>query len=262
MYIGCTSFSFDKDIIAGKRNLKNFLDICKDLQIKGVEFWDEHIEKLGKDNVSLKELKQEVVNRGLEFITIAVNNHDFTSLDPEIRKNDIKKVISGINIMDDLNCKILRVLPGDLIALNREEEKLFPLTVLCFEECLKLAEDKKIVLAIENCPKNTDPTVVKRIIEEFSSPFLKACPDIGNIRKDIRYKAFEPLLPFAVHIHAKTYHFEDDGRETFIDYERVMKMIYNQNYEGCISIEYEGDGDEFEGVTNSVRLIKRYLRIQ
>jgi len=25
-------------------------------------------------------------------------------------------------------------------------------------------------------------------------------------------------------------------------------MIYNQNYEGCISVEYEGDGDEFEGV--------------
>jgi sugar phosphate isomerase/epimerase len=83
--------------------------------------------------------------------------------------------------MDDLNCKILRVLPGDLIALNRDEEKFFPLAVSCFEECLKLAEDKKIVLAIENCPKNTDPTVVKRIIEEFSSPFLKACPDIVGI---------------------------------------------------------------------------------
>jgi hypothetical protein len=50
---------------------------------------------LGKDNISLKELKQEVVNRGLEFIIIAVNSHDFTSLNPEIGKNDIKKVIYG-----------------------------------------------------------------------------------------------------------------------------------------------------------------------
>ena len=254
-----TSFSFNKDIIAGKRSLKGFLDICKDLQIKWIEFWDEHIEELEKEKFGLKELKQEVINRGLKFITIAVNNHDFTSLDSKIRKNDINKVISGINIMSDLNCKILRVLPGDLIALNRDEEKFYPFAISCFEECLKLAEDKKIVLAIENCPKNTDPTVVKRIIEEFSSPFLKACPDIGNIREDIRYEAFESLLPFAVHIHAKTYHFEDDGRETFIDYERVMKMIYNQNYEGCISVEYEGDGDEFEGVTSSLKLIKGYL---
>lgn len=259
MYIGCTSFSFNKDIIAGKRNLKDFLDICKDLQIKGIEFWDEHIEKLEKDKVSLEELKQEVVNRGLEFITIAVNNHDFTSLDSEMRKNDIKKVIYGINIMSDLNCKILRVLPGDLIALNREEEKLFPLTISCFKECLKFAKSKKIVLAIENCPKGTDPAVVKRIIEEFDSPFLQACPDIGNIREDIRYSAFESLLPFAVHIHAKTYHFEDDGRETFIDYERVMKMIHNQNFTECISIEYEGDNDELKGVTNSVKLIRQYL---
>jgi sugar phosphate isomerase/epimerase len=122
MYIGCTSFSFNKDIIAGKRNLKGFLDICKDLQIKGIEFWDEHIEELEKDKFGLKELKQEVINRGLKFITIAVNNHDFTSLDSEIRKNDINKVISGINIMNDLNCKILRVLPGDLIALNRDKK--------------------------------------------------------------------------------------------------------------------------------------------
>jgi sugar phosphate isomerase/epimerase len=259
MYIGCTSFSFNKDIIAGKRDLKNFLDICKNLQIKGVEFWDEHIEKLGKDNVSLKELKQEVVNRGLEFITIAVNNHDFTSLDPEIRKNDIKKVIYGINIMDDLHCKILRVLPGDLIALNREEEKLFPLTVLCFEECLKLAERKKIVLAIENCPKGTNPAVVKKIVEEFNSPYIKTCPDIGNIRADIRYPSFNSLLPLAVHVHAKTYKFKKDGQETTIDYNKVMKMLKDNDYSGYVSIEFEGESDEFTGVKKSLDLIKNYL---
>jgi len=259
MYIGCTSFSFNKDITSGKRSVKDFIEICKNLQINGVEFWDEHIEELGKDKLGLKELKQEVVNRGLEFITIAVNNHDFSSLDSEIRRNDINKVISWINAINDLDCKILRVLPGNLIDLNRDEKKLFPLVISCFEECLKLAEDKKIVLAIENCPKDTDPMVVKRIIEEFNSPFLKACADIGNIRKDIRYEGFESLLPFAVHIHAKTYNFEDDSRETTIDYDRVMKMIYNHNYEGYISIEYEGDGDELEGVKSSERLIKRYL---
>jgi len=259
MLISCTSFSFNRDISSGKKNLEDFLKICQKLNISGVEFWDDHVEYYINYGGSIKELKEKIKSMDLTPVTIAVNNHNFTSLDQEIRKNDIKKVIHWINIMDDLNCKILRVLPGDLIALNREEEKLFPLTVSCIEECLKLAENKKIVLAIENCPKGTDPAVVKKLVEEFNSPYLKTCPDIGNIRADIRYPSFNSLLSLAVHVHAKTYKFKKDGQETTIDYNKVMKMLKDNDYRGYISIEFEGESDEFTGVKKSLDLIKNYL---
>jgi len=255
----CTSFSFNKDITSGRRSLDDFLKICQELGIQGVEFWDEHIEKYIKQGRTLKELKENVKSRGLNLVTIAVNNHDFTSLDTKARKKDIENVLEWIENVDTLGCKILRVLPGNLIALNKDEKNLYPLSVSSFEECLKEAKRRNITLAIENCPKGTDPAVVRKIVKEFNSPYLKTCPDIGNIRIDIRYSSFELLLPFAVHVHAKTYQFAKNGEETTIDYNKVMKMLKDNDYRGYITIEFEGESDEFTGVKKSLDLIKNYL---
>lgn len=133
-----------------------------------------------------------------------------------------------------------------------------PLVNKSLEICLKEAEKQDMILAVENCPKGTDPLVTLRIIKEFNSPHLKLCPDIGNIREDIRYSTFEPLLPYACHIHAKTYNFNNEGEEKSINYKKVLGMIKKAGYDKYISIEFEGEDNEFTGVKNSFALIKKY----
>jgi len=88
--------------------------------------------------------------------------------------------------------------------------------------------------------------------------YFRTCPDIGNIRADIRYPSFKSLLPLAVHVHVKTYNFKKGGRETTIDYNKVMKMLKDNDYRGYITIESEGESDEFTGVKKSLDLIKSY----
>jgi sugar phosphate isomerase/epimerase len=257
MKVSCTSFSFNRDITSGKKNLETFFDICKGLDISGVEVWDEHTGGYTTEN--FYQLKRMANKYGLELITFAVNNHDFTSRDSSLRKLDIDKVNKWIEITNLLECKILRVLPGDLIALNKDKKNSLPFSLECFEKCLDKAIKNNIVLAIENCPKNTDPAVVVDIVKYFNSKYLMLCPDIGNIRADIRYKAFEPLLPWAVHIHAKTYDFDREGNENSIDYHRVLRMIQKYNFKEYISIEYEGEKDELWGIKNSMSLLKHLM---
>lgn len=258
MKISCTSFSFNKDITSGKKNLEAFFGICKKLDIFGIEIWDEHTN--GYSMEDFYQLKSMANKYKLELITFAVNNHDFTSKDLELRNKDIERVNKWIEITNLLECKILRVLPGDLIALNNDKTNLLPFALTCFEKCLNNAIKNNIILAIENCPKDTDPSVVIEIVKYFNSKYLMLCSDIGNIRADIRYKAFESLLPWAVHIHAKTYDFDSEGNESTIDYVRVLQMIKKYKFKGYLSIEYEGEKDELWGVENSVRLLKRLIQ--
>ncbi|GAB4112312.1 MAG: hypothetical protein Kow00103_01350 [Candidatus Caldatribacteriota bacterium] len=257
MRISCTSFSFNKDIVNGNKNLEIFFKICKKLNISEVEIWDEHTKNYTIED--FRRLKELINKYNLKLITFAVNNHDFTSKNQDIRNKDIEQVNKWIEISNLLECKILRVLPGNLIELNNEKDILLPHTLASFEKCLKNAIINNIVLAIENCPRETDPGVIIEIVKYFNSKNLMLCPDIGNIKPEIRYAAFESLLPWAVHIHAKTYDFDKNGNESTIDYYKVLDIIKKYNFNGCISIEYEGDKDELWGVEKSISLIRKIM---
>jgi len=239
--------------------LEDFIELCGTFGITGVELWDEHVEKYISQNGTINKLEKLIKDLGLDLITIAVNNHDFSSPNKQDRDEDLKKVLNWLDIVEKLGCKILRVLPGDLIKLNEDEGKYYPYVVECFNECVKKAEELGIVLAVENCPKNTDPFVVNKLIKEFETPYLRTCPDIGNIREDIRYSAFKPLIPCAVNVHAKTYDFDSEGEETSISYEKVMNILKEADYNGFICIEYEGERGEINGIRKSKNIITKYL---
>ncbi len=259
MKICCTSFSFNRSISSGQRGLEEYLQICQTLGIEGVEFWDEHLEMHLEKGGTIRNLREKAQDLGLTVVTIAVNNHEFTSLDPNVREKDVARVFQWMDSIEEMGSKILRILPGDLIAFNKDEEALYPFVKSCLEKCLREAEQRNICLAVENCPRDTDPKVVLRLVEEFDSPYLKICPDIGNIREDIRYSSFQSLLPYAVHVHAKTYQFDSQGEEITIDYSKVREMLRQAHFNRYVCLEFEGEGDEREGVEKSVALAKKYL---
>ena len=55
-----------------------------------------------------------------------------------------------------------------------------------------------------------------------------------------KYLGVKELLPYAKGISAKSHHFDESGRETQTDYNKMMGLIKNSNYSGYIGIEYEG----------------------
>lgn len=240
-------------------NLEEYLKVCHQLGLQGVELWDKHLETYIRDGGTIGELREKSQTLSLTWVTIAVNNHDFTSPDPEARNKDVARILQWMHTIEQIGAKILRVLPGDLVALNKDEEDLYPFARSCLGQCLREAEKRGIRLAVENCPRDTDPTVVLRLVEELDSPYLQTCPDIGNIPEDIRYRAFQSLLPYAAHVHAKTWRYDLQGREANIDYDKVMNMLRQAGFDGYISVEFEGKGNEREGVEKGLALVKKYL---
>lgn len=258
MRIGCTSFSFDRDISEGKMTLSDFYEFCHGEGIEGVEFWDLHLPEK-PDKGFIDNTKRELQALDLALATIAVNNHEFTSTDAEERAHDIAKVKRWIDLVAALDCSILRVLPGELKILNTYRAERYPLVRAAFEECLEHAQARGVTMAVENCPREAYPEAVLDLIRELNTPYLRTCPDIGNLPQAVRYQAWQEYAPYAVHAHAKAFDFNERGDETTIDYSRMMTILKESGFEGYLSIEFEGDGDEAMGVRKSLALVRRYL---
>jgi len=111
-----------------------------------------------------------------------------------------------------------------------------------------------------------------QLIAAVDSPHCGTLPDFGNFcmetdkdgcaREYDRYLGIEELLPYAKGISAKTYDFDEQGKETLIDFERIAKLAQAASYRGAIGIEYEGSKlTEFEGIKATQALLKTSFNI-
>ena len=66
------------------------------------------------------------------------------------------------------------------------------------------------------------------------------------------------MLPYARSVSAKSYDFDSNGDAIGIDYYKMLKIIKDSGYDGCISIEYEGNNrSEEEGIMLTKKLLEK-----
>jgi hypothetical protein len=72
------------------------------------------------------------------------------------------------------------------------------------------------------------------------------------------YEGVTEFLPFAKGVSAKSYNFDDNGNETFLDYGRLLKIVKDSGFNGYIGIEYEGEKlSEPQGIKATRALIEK-----
>jgi len=101
------------------------------------------------------------------------------------------------------------------------------------------------------------------VMREANHPRLGTLPDFGNfnISDDEQYdnyKGVEELMPFAKAVSAKSYDFDEQGNETTLDYNRLLRSVTKADYNGYVGIEYDGKRlDEFDGIRATKALLER-----
>ncbi len=113
----------------------------------------------------------------------------------------------------------------------------------------QLAERFRTRLALENglgITQSVERTA--QLLREINSPYLGAC---------LRFDAEDSvaLAPFAIHAHALSHAFDSQGRETTADYPACMAALRDANFNGWISIQYEGDAEPAFGIVQTAELI-------
>jgi sugar phosphate isomerase/epimerase len=85
------------------------------------------------------------------------------------------------------------------------------------------------------------------------------CPPwFAGATYDDYYHSIEQVAPLARLVRAKFYEPEASGRERWIDYERVFRILRRANYRGFISLMWEGNGDAGVWIPRSARFLQSF----
>ena len=113
------------------------------------------------------------------------------------------------------------------------------------------------VLALENHWGLTrTPEGLLRIVNAIDSPWLGALMDTGNFLED-PYNKLEQIATQTVFVQAKTYYGGGEWYTLDLDYPRIAQILKKANYQGYISLEFEGKEDANTGVPKSLKLLRQ-----
>jgi sugar phosphate isomerase/epimerase len=247
------------------------IDHAANLGAHGVDVL--HVQMDNETPGYLKSLRQRAENNGVELICLSIHQ-DFVDPDKAVRDQNIEHTLRCIDIAHELGISYIRLNSGrwntiksfDELMANRGIEPILPgFTEVdgfnwCIEsitECLPAAEKAGVVLALENHWGLTrTPEGLLRIVNAISSPWLGVLMDTGNFLED-PYDKLEQIAAQAVFVQAKTYYGGGEWYTLDLDYPRIAKILKKANYQGYISLEFEGKEDANTGVPKSLELLRQ-----
>lgn len=273
MRLGTSTYSF-WHFKGPKKPLKEYIKHAYEIGFDGVEILVDHIEETTKGY--LTEIKRYAFSLGLDIYAISIHN-DFVNPDPFEREKQIRYTERWIEIAGLLGCKAIRINSGRWRTIKSFDELMkakglepplpgytnedaFKWVIECINKVLPVAEDWGIVLALENHWGLTrDAEGVLRIIREVNSPWLRALMDTGNFIENT-YEQLEKIAPYAIMVHAKTYYGGGEWYTLDLDYDKIFEILKKVNFDGWVSLEYEGKEEYISGVKKSYKLLSKYIK--
>lgn len=233
--------------------LLEFPFTCSGMEVSAVEIVENHLFSRNKDH--LEKLKNSLFKAKSSLVCLAVNN-DFTRQGKSILRKEFDHVKESMEIAAFLGTRVIRINTGT----EDKSNKSIPRVIETFKKLLPTAEKFNLQMALENHGGiSASSDNILRIIKEINSNFFGSCPDFGNFPSETRYEDLKKVAPFALHVHAKSYEFDKSGNETAIDYEKCIRILHDAGYDGYLSVEFEGKGDQMEGLKKTLNLIRKYL---
>jgi sugar phosphate isomerase/epimerase len=254
-----------------KVTVQEVIDHAANLGAHGVDVL--HVQMDNETPEYLKSLRQRAENNGVELICLSIHQ-DFVDPDKAVRDQNIEHTLRCIDIAHKLGISYIRLNSGrwntiksfDELMANRGIEPILPGFTeddgfnWCIEsitECLPAAEKAGVVLALENHWGLTrTPEGLLRIVNAIGSPWLGVLMDTGNFLED-PYDKLEQIAAQAVFVQAKTYYGGGEWYTLDLDYPRIAKILKKANYQGYISLEFEGKEDANTGVPKSLELLRQ-----
>jgi len=272
MRLCCLSLSFQPEFTAKQLTDVTFVDLCAQLRIDGVDFNIGSFRSLEGDH--LKKVKKLCLERGLTIACVGINN-DFGRPSRE-QEAVLQQIRTGIDTAQLLGAPVVRVFAG-YVRKDDSREAVWKRTVEGLKRAADYAEKAGVVAAVQNHNHNnltrTGEDVV-RLLKEVDRPWCSHMLDTGQYlgspgaggaqandahTYDV-YQSIERTAALAVFVRAKLYRLRN-GKEEWLDYSRIFRILRRVHYNGFISLVYEGskDMDAMHAVPVGVKFLRPYL---
>lgn len=244
-------------------SIEDFIQTAYDLRLDVVDFHQRAFEST--DPASLSSVKALCLKYGLPIGYIGVSGLFHGT--KEERSEHANNAKAAVDLAAFLGSPLIRLFCATIPEKNGDGENTWPGMIAGYQEVADYAAMKGIGVGLQNHPVTGD--VMLEIREKVNRPNFNFIMDTGqwtgspgsaprgetDPAHDI-YAYMEQTIPHAMYVRCKFYVIES-GKEEWLDYDRIAQIIKDANYNGCISIVYEG---EQEDRVEQVRLAAKYLR--
>ena len=270
--IGVSTYSFWR--FNGPReaySIESCIDQAAAMGFDGVEIL--HVQMTSEEPGYLQNLKRRAFVNGLDLMGFSTHQ-GFVYPDKDERQRNINRTIHQIELCYELGIPTMRLNTGrwgttksfDELMANRgiepalegyTDDEGFVWVIDAVERCLPKAEQCGVVLGLENhWGLGRTPEGVLRIVEAIDSPWLQVTLDTGNFLED-PYDKLDRLAARTVLMQAKTYYGGGKWYTLDLDYDRIADIMRTHNFQGYVSLEFEGKEDEKTAIPKSLELLRK-----
>ena len=250
---GCCAYTY-RDYLTGAKSpcmtMEDFLDRMAEVGVPGVEatsyYFPDPLNYAG-----IRRIAHRAFVLGIDIAGTAIGNN-FALPPGRARDRQIALVRRWIDRAVDMGAPVARVFAGPAPE-GVSDETARSWVVECLDTCLAHAEKKGVMLALENHGGVVArPEGLLAILKHFDTPWLGVQLDTGNFPGRDPYGDLARVAPYAVAAHLKT-EVRHDGVVEATDLARIMGLLRDASYRGCVHLEYEGAEDAAEAAPRILR---------
>jgi len=220
--------------------------------ISAVELCQMHF--LRQDSSYLDEVYRSLKENNSVVVNMPVDTGNISQPDPTKRNHDIEIIKGWMRVAKCIGCPAVRVNTGGQLPGSTD----FSITIDSYRTLVGFGRTLGVKVLLENHGGiSANPENILRIFSGVNDDYFAFCPDFGNFTPEVRYQGLERMAPHAFIVHAKTYDFDEKGELPTFDFGRCLKIIRQTGFDGYLSVEFEGEGDQYQGVQKTIDLIKR-----
>ncbi len=254
MYLACSSESYNAVLSDGRLTLADWFRVCRELQLTAVELEDKHVGDLGPGHLS--DVKAAAARYGLSIVNIALMNN-FGLADDARRRAEETRTVEWMGISRHLGTRFLRTFAG---WPEGDRQARWPQMIASLKAVAGEATRAGVRLVMENhnhagFVQTADDVLA--ILDGVRSPALGLLLDTGNYLDGLT--SITRTAKLAWHVHAKFTRVLPDGRDARVDHDAALKALRDAGYDGCISIEYEGEEPGSTAVPRAVRYLRKAI---
>ena len=198
------------------------------------------------DTARLQALKDGLGSAGVSLVSVPIDVGHISQPDAEKREFDLRLIELWLEAAAFLGAPIARVNSGDGDLQT---------AIASYQRLVDHGANVGIGVVMENHGGlSAEIETAKALLDAV--PGLGTAPDFGNYREAEREEFLGLMAPRARIVHAKTLDFDADGKMSVYDIARCIDIVKEAGFSGHYSVEFEGKGDQLDGVRRSVDLIR------
>ncbi len=243
LQISLAQWTINRELRSGKIDNLDFAKVAAEHGIHAVEYVNQFFMDKAKDAKYLGEMKKRAADQGVKSLLIMCDREgNIGDPDSAKRKQTVNNHRKWLDAAKFLGCHSIRVNAGSSGTWDEQVK----LAADGLSRLTAIGAKLGLNVIVENhggLSSNADWLV--EVIKKVDHERCGTLPDFGNFRikpgeSYDSYRGMQKLLPFAKGVSVKDRVWDDKGKQSALDYDRMLKLVHASGFRGYCGIEFGG----------------------